>query len=49
MVKAILANKDGLAAVYKDLSQLSPQIMAQDIGVPMHPGAAKFYAENGVK
>lgn len=49
MVKTILANKDGLAALYKDLGQLSAAIMAQDIGVPMHPGAAKFYAENGVK
>jgi TRAP transporter TAXI family solute receptor len=49
MVKTILANKDGLSALYKDLAALTPQIMAQDIGVPMHPGAAKFYAEQGVK
>jgi hypothetical protein len=49
MVKTILANKDGMSALYKDLAKLTPQIMAQDIGVPMHQGAAKFYAEQGVK
>ena len=49
MTKAVLGAKDGMAALYKDIGALTPQIMAQDIGVPMHPGAAKFYAENGVK
>ena len=27
---------------------LTPQMMAEDIGVPFHPGAAKFYAENSI-
>lgn len=49
MVKAVYDARAGMAALNKDLGKLTPQIMAEDIGVPMHPGAAKFYAEQGVK
>ncbi len=45
---SFVPNKDSLAAVYKELGKLTPQIMAQDIGVPFHPGAAKWYKEQGV-
>jgi TRAP transporter TAXI family solute receptor len=48
MTSGFMANKDGLAAVYKDIAKLTPQIMAQDIGVPFHPGAAKWYKEQGI-
>jgi uncharacterized protein len=48
MTGAILPNKDRMAAVYKELSKLTPQIMAQDIGVPFHPGAVKWYKEQGI-
>jgi uncharacterized protein len=27
---------------------LTPQTMAEDIGVPFHPGAAKFYKEKNI-
>ena len=27
---------------------LTPKEMAEDIGVPFHPGAAKFYKEAGI-
>ena len=37
-----------MAAIYKELGNLTPQIMAQDIGVPFHPGAAKWYKEQGI-
>jgi TRAP-type uncharacterized transport system substrate-binding protein len=37
-----------MAAIYKELDKLTPQIMAQDIGVPFHPGAAKWYKEKGI-
>jgi TRAP transporter TAXI family solute receptor len=47
MVKAILANADALAAVGKDIAGLNPKRMAEDIGVPLHPGARKFYKEAG--
>ena len=48
MTAAILANKENMSAVYKDLAKLSPEVMAQEIGVPFHPGAAKFYKEKGI-
>lgn len=48
MAKSIAENVPTLAAVGKATSTLTPAIMATDIGVPMHPGAAKFYKEKGV-
>jgi hypothetical protein len=48
MTASIMANKDGMAAVYRDMGKLTPQVMAQDIGVPFHPGAAKWYKEQGI-
>jgi TRAP transporter TAXI family solute receptor len=48
LTAAILPRKDQMAAIYKELEKLSPQIMAQDIGVPFHAGAAKWYKEQGV-
>ena len=48
MTEAIMPNKDDMAAVYKDMGKLTPQVMAQDIGVPFHPGAAKWYKEQGI-
>jgi uncharacterized protein len=48
MTAALFANKDNMAAVYKDLAQLTPEIMAQEIGVPFHPGAAKWFKEKGI-
>jgi uncharacterized protein len=48
MTAAILPRKDQMASIYKELGNLTPQIMAQDIGVPFHPGAAKWYKEQGV-
>lgn len=48
MTAALMPNKDGMAAVYRDMAKLTPQIMAQDIGVPFHPGAAKWYKEKGI-
>jgi uncharacterized protein len=48
MTAAFIPSKDALSAVYKELSKLTPQVMAQDIGVPFHPGAAKWYKEQGI-
>lgn len=47
MVKIMAANVDGMAAVVKSISGLTPKDMALDIGVPLHKGAAKFYKEVG--
>jgi TRAP transporter TAXI family solute receptor len=48
MTKTIAANVSSLGAVSKDMAKLTPQAMAEDIGVPFHPGAAKFYKEAGI-
>jgi len=47
MTGAIFGAKDGMTAIYKGVSGLTPEIMAQDIGVPFHPGATKWYKEKG--
>ena len=47
MVKAISANVSSLSAIGKDIAGLDPKRMAEDIGVPLHPGARKFYKEAG--
>ena len=47
MTKTMAANVDGMAAVVKAISGITPKDMALDIGVPFHKGAAKFYKEAG--
>ena len=47
MVKTMAGNVDGMAAVVKAISGITPKDMALDIGVPFHKGAAKFYKEAG--
>jgi uncharacterized protein len=48
MTKAIADNTKTLATVAKDIGALTAQGMAADIGVPFHPGAARFYKEAGI-
>jgi hypothetical protein len=48
MTGAILGAKDGMTAVNKQLAILTPEIMAQDIGVPFHAGAVKWFKEKGI-
>ena len=48
MTKAIAQNTQQLSAIVKDIRGLTPKGMAEDIGVPFHPGAAKFYKEAGI-
>ena len=48
MTKAIAANVGDMARVVKAMEGLTPKGMAEDIGVPFHPGAAKFYKESGI-
>jgi len=47
MVKTMAGNVDGMAAVVKAISGITPKDMALDIGVPFHKGATKFYKEAG--
>jgi TRAP transporter TAXI family solute receptor len=48
MTASFVPNKEAMTAVYKEIGLLTPQIMSQDIGVPFHPGAAKWYKEQGI-
>ena len=48
MTKAIAANTQTMASIVKDIRGLTPKGMAEDIGVPFHPGAARFYKEAGI-
>jgi TRAP transporter TAXI family solute receptor len=48
MTKTIAASTKTLATVARDIAKLKPEGMAADIGVPFHPGAAKYYKEVGI-
>jgi len=48
MTKAVAGNVPSLTAVVKSMASLNTKEMAQDIGIPFHPGAAKFYKEAGI-
>jgi TRAP transporter TAXI family solute receptor len=47
MVKAMAANVVDMSASNKAIAGLTPKIMAEDVGVPLHKGAARFYKEAG--
>ena len=49
MTKAMAANVSDMAASNKSISGLTPKIMAEEIGVPLHKGALKFYKEVGAR
>ena len=48
MTKAMAENIPAMASVNKAMSKLTVQEMAEDIGVPFHPGAARYFKEKGV-
>ncbi len=48
MTKTIADNVKTLGSVNKSIASVTPKEMAEDIGVPFHPGAAKFYKEAGI-
>ncbi len=47
MAKTMAAKVPDMAAINKAMAGLTPRAMAEDIGVPFHPGAVKFYKEAG--
>jgi len=49
MMRAIQDNMRDLVAVNKAMDGITPAAMGENIGVPFHPGAKKFYVERGVK
>ncbi len=48
MTKAIADNVSSLAATSGAMKGLTTKQMAEDVGVKFHPGAAKFYKEQGI-
>jgi TRAP transporter TAXI family solute receptor len=48
MTKGIAANVSGLSTIVNAMKSLDPKGMAVEIGVPFHPGAARFYKESGI-
>jgi TRAP transporter TAXI family solute receptor len=48
MTKTMAQNVSQMALVNKAIAGLTPKGMAEDIGVPFHKGAAKFYKEAGI-
>jgi TRAP transporter TAXI family solute receptor len=48
MTKAMAQNISQMALVNKAIIGLTPKKMAEDIGVPFHKGAARFYKESGI-
>jgi uncharacterized protein len=48
VLKGMVDNKADLASIAKVMADNTPKMMAEDIGVPMHKGAVRFYKEAGV-
>ena len=48
MTKTMAQNIPQMALVNKAITGLTPKMMAEDIGVPFHKGAAKYYKEAGI-
>jgi uncharacterized protein len=48
MTKTMAQNIPQMSLVNKAIASLTPKAMAEDIGVPFHKGAAKFYKEAGI-
>jgi uncharacterized protein len=49
VVKAIMENTKDLVIVHKEAEKISPQSAVVGSPLPLHPGAAKYYQEKGVK
>ncbi len=47
MTKAMVDNLGDMVAINKSMDGLTPAAMAQDIGVPLHAGAKKYYEGAG--
>ena len=48
VVRGMAENLGDLAAVVKSMASASPESLATSVGVPMHPGAERYYREIGV-
>ena len=48
MLDSIHSGLSDLAAIAKAIEKTTPATMGKDIGVPMHPGATRWYQEKGI-
>ncbi len=48
LLDSLYARLDDLAAIARAVRNATPQNMGREIGVPFHPGAARWYREQGV-
>jgi uncharacterized protein len=48
ILDSVFARLDDLAAIARAVRSATPETMSQDIGVPMHAGAQRWYRERGV-
>ncbi|MGH8768941.1 MAG: TAXI family TRAP transporter solute-binding subunit [Burkholderiales bacterium] len=48
MLDSLYKRLDDLAAIARAVRKATPQSMGREIGVPMHPGAARWYGEQRV-
>lgn len=49
LTKVLIENLKDLSLVVADLKNLTPKEAAADVGIPMHPGALKYYKEKGLR
>ena len=49
MTKSVAEAMKDLSAVNKAMEKVTAKEMAEDIGVPFHPGAKRYYQEAGIK
>jgi len=47
VLKGVVDNKADLSVIAKDMAKTTPKMMAEDIGVPLHKGALRYYKEVG--
>lgn len=47
MTKAVAENLEALKANAPDMAALKPEDMAADVGIPLHPGAERYFKERG--
>jgi uncharacterized protein len=47
VLKGLTDNQADLVSIAKVMEKTTPKVMAEDIGVPMHKGAVRFYKEKG--
>jgi hypothetical protein len=48
MTRALVDNKDRFVKIHKVVEDWTPEYATRDIGVPLHPGALRYYQEIGV-